>query len=51
MPQKGSGPQFSKPGPTTKMTLQVDSSKFFHFESIEIDDNNIMIQFESTIQV
>jgi len=31
-------PQFSKLGPAIKMTLQVDSSKFFHFEGIEIDD-------------
>jgi hypothetical protein len=30
--------QFSKLGPATKMALQVDSSNFFHPESIEIDE-------------
>jgi hypothetical protein len=38
MAPEGSGPQFSKLGPVTKMALQVDSSKFFHSERIEIDD-------------
>jgi hypothetical protein len=31
-------PQFSKLGPTIKMTLQANSSNFFHSESIEIDE-------------
>jgi hypothetical protein len=37
MAQEGFEPQFSKLGPATKMTLQVDSSNFFHYDNIEID--------------
>jgi hypothetical protein len=35
---EGFKPQFSKLGPAIKMTLQVDSSNFFHSESIKIDE-------------
>jgi hypothetical protein len=41
IPQNGSGrfqTQFAKLGLVVKMTLQADSSIFFHFESIEIDE-------------
>jgi hypothetical protein len=38
MALEGSRPQFSKLGPTIKLTLQANSSKIFHPESIEIDD-------------
>ena len=38
MALEGSGPQFSKQGPATKMALQIDSSNFFHYERIEIDE-------------
>jgi hypothetical protein len=38
MDLEGFKPQFSKLGPTIKMTLQDYSSNFFHFESIEIDE-------------
>jgi hypothetical protein len=38
MALEGSGPQFSKLGPATKMALQVDSSNFFHSERIKIDE-------------
>jgi hypothetical protein len=37
---KGSRPQFSKLGHATKMALQVDSSNFFHYERIEIDEKH-----------
>jgi hypothetical protein len=38
MDLEGFRPQFSKLGLATKMTLQADSSNFFHSESIEIDE-------------
>jgi hypothetical protein len=38
MAPKGFKPQFSKLGPTIKMAMQDDSSNFFHFESIEMDE-------------
>jgi len=38
MDVKGSKPQFLKLGPATKMALQAESSNFFHFERIEIDE-------------
>jgi hypothetical protein len=37
MDLKGFGLQFSKLGPATKMTMQVDYFNFSHFLSIEID--------------
>jgi hypothetical protein len=39
MAPEGFKPQFSKLGLVVKMTLQVDSPKFIHSESIEIDEN------------
>jgi hypothetical protein len=36
MAPKGSGPQFSKLGLATKMTLQDDSSNVFHSEGIDL---------------
>jgi hypothetical protein len=47
MDLEGFKPQFSKLGPPIKMDLQDDTSNFFHFEKIEIDENNIMIQQRS----
>jgi hypothetical protein len=38
MAPKGFKPQFSKLGLVVKITLQPDSSNFFHSESIEIDE-------------
>jgi hypothetical protein len=47
MALEGSKPQFSKLGPATKMALQVDSSIFFHFERINIDEK----QYNDPIQI
>jgi len=38
MAPKGFKLQFYKLGPAIKMTLHANSSNFFHFESINIDD-------------
>jgi len=45
MALKGSRPQFSKLGPATKMTLQVDSSNFSTMKASRYMKNNIMIHY------
>jgi hypothetical protein len=51
MALEGFRSKFSKLGLATKMALQDDSSNFFHFERIEIDEKNIMIQYGSYLSI
>jgi hypothetical protein len=50
MAPKGFGPQFSKLGPASKMALRANSSKFFHYERIEIDEKQYNDQISINIR-